>query len=110
MDMESINILMVQAMRASGRKISSMEKAKSSGLMAPLTVDSTRMVSRLVKATSFGMTEIHTRAPSKIIISMDKEPIHGKMVEHSKEIGNTTKCMAMVSSRGLTVANTKVNM
>lgn len=110
MGTESISILMVHFMRASGRKISSMERVKSSGPMAPPTADYTKMVSNPDMATSFGMTETHTKVSLKITISMDKEPIHGKMVVHSKEIGNTTKCMAMASSRGLTVANTKVNM
>ena len=97
-------------MKVNGKKTSSMERARSSGPMARLILDSIKMASSPATATSCGTMATPTRAASKKTISTVKEPIPGKTVASSTVTGNTTKCMVMAYSPGPTADNTKASI
>jgi hypothetical protein len=71
MGMECIHTWMGLAIKASGKKISSMGKARKHGLMAPSMRDSISVGRSMVKALSNGQTMLHIRVTSMTTTSME---------------------------------------
>ena len=96
--------------KVNGRKISSMAKAKSSGLMmVQATLVTSKMARSKAKASTFGLMVKSTQESGTIIESTVLANILGKTEENTMVSGMTTTCKASVSTSTLTESSTKVN-
>jgi hypothetical protein len=102
-------MLMALAMRASGKKISSMGSALKGGLMGLLTMAITPKEKNTVKENSPGLIIAHLMENSTITIFMVQAYMNGQMVGYSQASGRTTKWRAMAPLPGLMAENTWVN-
>jgi len=102
-DLVSIHIWTVLNIRASGRKISNMEKVKSLGQMGlcmkgiMLWVKSTELVN------FYGQIIQSTWVNSRTIILRARVSINGLMEEYLTVYGKIIKCMGKVCSHGLII-------
>jgi hypothetical protein len=96
--------------RATGRKTSSMEKAKRPGLMV-LNMKVTMLRERKMETeTSDGRTAPPITESSQIITYTGRACTFGLTNVSTKVIGRITKCMAKACFHGLTAVSTKVNI
>ena len=96
--------------KVNGRKISSMAKAKSSGLMmVQATLVTSKMARSKAKVNTSGLMVKYTQESGTIIESMVLANILGKTEENIMDSGMTTTCKASVSTSTLTESSTKDN-
>ena len=94
-------------MRVIGCKINKRDMDKNLGLMEQSTKDSIKQGKNMGKGYLCGETIVHMKENFLKIIFMEKDDIHGKMVEFMMEIGKITKCKEKVYLHGLMVVSMK---
>lgn len=108
--MVSVNthIRMGRSMKGTGSTISSMEKEKNSGLMAPNTKANTKMERKMDSVLLAGPTNHHIAEISLTTISMAMVHTLGPMAESLLDYGRIIRCMGRVFSLGPMVVSMKV--
>ena len=100
--------LMALTMRAIGRMINIMAKARRSGLMALSIKDNTVMVARMAVVTSAGMTDPTSRAGSLKTKWKAMARTSGVMAANTLVTGPAIGCMVKESSLGTTAVDMSV--
>jgi len=105
MDLESTITLMEHAMKDTGVRISSMATGRRHGLMEHAMKENTKMAKKMASENSTGLTIPPIRGNSLTTIYMEWVSIHGQMAASTMVTGLITRCMAVVSSPGLTAGD-----
>jgi hypothetical protein len=109
-DSASILISMEPAMKAIGRKISSMVKGMNHGPMELAMKECILKAKSMDKANLHGLTAVHIKENLMRITLRAKAYINGLTVEYMKVNGRTIRWRAMVSSSGPMVVSMKENI
>ena len=97
-------------MKASGLTISPMAKARGPLKMETCTRDNSRTVLELASENTSGLMVIHTEDNTMVTNYMAKEYIHRRLEVNMLAIFLMTNFMATVSTLGLTVELSTVNL
>ena len=105
MDLESMSMKMAPVMKVNGKTICIMVKAKSFFLMIQLMKGSLLRARSTDAENLYGLTPHPTKVNFLRILSKDMALMFGLMAEATKELGQTTICMAKGHLIGLTEDN-----
>lgn len=108
MVLESTIIPMVQATKANGLKMFSMEREKKYGLMELTSKGPILMAKKRGMESFSGMTGPFMMENLETIILKELEHIHGGMVVNTMVNGTIIKCMEKVNLNGQTERNISV--
>lgn len=109
MVLEYIFIQTEQDMKVIGQKMPKTGKERRSGLMALFLKGLTKKVKSMEKVITFGVIIPSTKETGRIITSTDMELTSGLMEDNIKETGKTITCMAREFTPGLMAGAMKAN-
>lgn len=110
MDLVSINIVLVQFMKGTGKEICSLVSVSKSGWITANMKDLTWMAKNTETACTHGQMAVTTKDPGKTTKSKVMDNTFGTMADLTKASGKTIKCTVMASMSGKMAESTMETM